>query len=211
MSFKKSFKSLFGNVDYCVLRDFDFDQPNFFNDLDVCSSSNFKNILTRAVLDSNSFQIIADNQYLTQIKYYAKENQATVKIDVFWDVTFRGLKIVTFKSLKRYIYINCGIYWLSDDIGNSIGFIKEVLHNGKLRKDKYVYYEKFLISFNLLSDECVLDQEWLMHSAYKMHKKKPFTLILVYVSLVKYREFWRYVGSKIYEKSNRVFWDRWRR
>ena len=205
MSFKTDFKYLFDSTDSCILRDFDFKNPHYHNDLDMWVDIRQRHKVLRMIESNVHFELKQNSFNFSVVAYQNKLGDA-VKIDIFWKISFRGVKIVDDMKMRESIVRIGDVNTLTPQTGNALGFVKEVLHTGLLRDEKYIYRESFYaVGYELLQDR-FFSHQWLVKSAENIHQNKPFSFLALYARLMAYKDFWNYIGAKFCEKANNLFW-----
>ena len=158
------------SVNYCVLRGYEGLPELVTNDVDFGVAPEdikfFFNILHQTALFSE-YKINVELIRFQVIKLKLTKNKCeSIKIDVWWGFNYVGFHYINIKELliSRRLYNN-KLYVPSNEYEFALSFLKELLHNNWIRKDKRDslrskitsnYYKPFKENFRAsLVDACV--------------------------------------------------------
>lgn len=137
------------NIDYCILRGYQNIPEKFSRDIDICIKKDefnlFESCLNKFCLNENIYFKTFTKRYgYKSFVFFSKEESDFFKIDVWDQITYRGLEYISSNQVvnNRVRFKNFYISSKFDEI--KISYFKEILHNKK-SKDKYWHeFEKYI-------------------------------------------------------------------
>jgi hypothetical protein len=158
------------------------------------------------VIDNNKHFKLKKNNFNFSVIEYQKNSSDTIKIDIFWKISFRGISVVDDTKMYDAIITIDDLNFLTPQAGNALGFVKEVLHTGQLRDEKHIYMESYRAIRDELLQNGFFSHPWLIKSAEDVYQNRPMSILVLYVRLMVHKSFWKYIGAKFREKANNFLW-----
>jgi thymidylate kinase len=130
------------NINYVVLRGYETLPHEINHDIDLAVLENELAKMVSILIEiSNKYEykkvFESKRKDFYQLYIYNVKNGHCVKFDLWTNFTYKGLEYIKMDSILKNIKFHNNIKVLKDDVEVLLSFLKEFLHNGKIRKDKY--------------------------------------------------------------------------
>lgn len=126
------------NIRYTVLRGYQ-NLPFYSNDIDIGINQSDAHKALKIIKDlvkenGGSFQV--EKIRLGVSRNLIQTKKETLKLDIWFDINYAGLRYVDCENLYKHREESNGIWILRPDYELAISYLKELLHNSKIRKEK---------------------------------------------------------------------------
>ena len=146
------------NIRYAVLRGYETLPYEVSHDIDfgvdVADLKQMIEILKK-VSTKNFYQLVYVSKRKDIVQLYFYNKGYCLKIDLWTDFSYKGLKYLNIQSMLNNTKIHNNIKVLKEDDELSLSFLKEFLHNGWIREDKLVLLNEKLSKLGIFKSTSI--------------------------------------------------------
>lgn len=143
-------------IRYAVLRGYESLPYQISHDIDFgvhpSDISKCREIILEVMSKKGFFIVQTSNRQGFSQDYYFSKNEC-IKFDFWTDFKFRGLRYLNISRILETRILYNGLYVLDSKEAATISFLKELLHNGRMRKDKIDNLKKDILIHGFVNHE----------------------------------------------------------